>query len=118
MMGHLYKHNIKPGGVHVLSLLHSEKVIRYSRFYDGTTETQEAVAKAVGSDYPEEVAILMDIAIGQLTDHGYVSVTLLSEKLADGEPDYEIRLTPLGVQAVEENWNLPYGDVTALGEKP
>jgi hypothetical protein len=106
-MGFSYDHDVERAGLYLLGLLKSEGRVRYSRFYDGTDETYEAIIRAMG--YPEEgdsylpecPEHLIDLAAWQLETGGIVKITPLAEKLADGEQDYTIELTEEGRQFLE-----------------
>ena len=101
-MGYVSVHNVKKAGDYLLRVLLDSGEVRYSRFYDGTDETQAAVLKGMGfpeegEDYePESPELLLDLAAYELERQGFVRITMLDTKLADGEPDYLIELTEQG----------------------
>jgi hypothetical protein len=108
-VGYSYAHDIEKAGLFLLGLLWREGSVRYSRFFDGSDETQAELLQGMGfakegEDYlPECPEHLMDLATGQLSKAGIVKITWLSEKLADGEPDYQIELTEKGRLFVESD---------------
>jgi hypothetical protein len=111
-MGHAYGFQTKPAGDYLLSILKLEPLIAYSRFYDGTDETEQALIAGMACvDEPECPAVLMDLAIGLFTDMGIVTVSNLAEKLADGEQDYEIRLTDTGKQFISQGAEYTFPDL-------
>src|SRR5690242_5652653 len=81
-----------------MGLLRTEPVIPYSRFYDGTVETAKALNRTLGLDendwLPNEG--LMDLAVAELEDAGFVKTEELPDILADGEADYQVSLTDTG----------------------
>src|SRR5262249_2493869 len=106
-MGFSYAHNIEKAGGYLLALLQVENSVRYSRVYDGTDATEEALLRGMGfgpaidgdteDDYvPDNAATLMDLAVAELKQGGIVKTTVLDDQLADGEPDYLIELTDKG----------------------
>jgi hypothetical protein len=115
-VGYSYAHDIEKAGLFLLGLLLREGSVRYSRFYDGTDETQTQLLRGMG--YPEEgedfepdnPETLMDLAAGELSDGGIVKITFLSEKLSDDEPDYLIELTEKGRSFVEGGGRFEFWD--------
>lgn len=105
---------IEMGAKHLLSLLAMESLVRYSRFYDGSEETSLKLEEAIGIE--EEcrgwycAEIIMDFAIHQLAEQGIVESKELDEKLADGQKDYEVYLTPRGKQALLQNATFRFWD--------
>lgn len=53
---------------------------------------------------------LIDLAVGQLEYAGLVATKELEDKLADGHPDYEIRLTEQGRAFLEHGGAFEYED--------
>lgn len=88
---------------HILACLRETPTIRYSRFYDGTEETENALRKIVGlDDDSDEAEIFMDDAADQLKQAGFVELKDLEIELVDGNPDYEIILTEVGRQMLAQ----------------
>lgn len=112
-MGWLSSSNLGAAGKHLMEVLAAEGgKVRYSRFYDGKDEKHEELMKALGLDSdwvsPE---LLMDESIGLLEKAGFVTTTFLSEKLADGEPNYEIALTVAGWELARSGKTLQFPDI-------
>jgi hypothetical protein len=106
-MGYSYANNIEKAGLYLLSLLRIEQRVRFSRFYDGTDETEEALLRGMGygpaidgvaeDDYvPDNAATLMDLAAAELEQGGIVKKAMLEDLLEDGHQDYLIELTESG----------------------
>ena len=97
-MGYLDRTTIERAARYLLSLFEHTPQIRYSEhFYDGTEETGEALRDALGLEdgwYSPE--LLVDVAASQLQAMGVVETKPLDERMADGEPDCEIRITDKG----------------------
>ena len=87
----------------LLAILKSEENVRYCRFYDGTTETEERLAKQFGVevDSDESPACIMDDVVWEFVQKGIVTKTNLPEKLSDGENDYLIELTEKGRESLK-----------------
>jgi hypothetical protein len=113
LMGWVYAHNLKKVGDYLLGVLARESAVPYSRFYDGSDETADALCRACGFDthYSEEVACRMDDAVGQLQAAGLVKTTELSQLLSDGTHDYRIEITPLGSSFLEKGEKFAYRDM-------
>jgi hypothetical protein len=113
-MGYTNADVIELGAKHLLSILVHESPIRYSRFFDGSEKTSRKLENAIGIEparrgwYPVEH--IMDLAVYELSDQGIVQTKSLNEKLVDGEPDYEIFLTPRGKEAHLRNDKLQFWD--------
>ena len=113
-MGYTPASRIESGAKYLLSLLAQESPIRYSRFYDGLEETSRKLADAIGLEenlrswYSAEHII--DLAVYELIEQGIVQTKQLTEKLVDGEPDYEISLTVSGKNADAKKEKLKFWD--------
>src|SRR5262249_16952265 len=111
-MGYATGSHIGLAGKYLLGILKEEGQIRYSRFYDGSDEAADALMKNCGyeseMDAPE---CMMDVAVAQLEHAGIVATRSLPEKLADGEQDYEIRLTDEGEQFLAGGQEFQFRDV-------
>jgi hypothetical protein len=87
---------------YLLSILADEPFIRYSKFYDGEESTETALRQGMGiSDDDADLysaEALMDDAVWQLAELGFVESEILPDLLSDGEPDYAIRLTTSGTE--------------------
>jgi hypothetical protein len=99
-MGMMYARHIAKAADHLMQILLAEARVPYSRFYDGTEETQRKLAEGMGMS-PEDAEWygaegIMDEAAAALAAQGYVKLTPLDEKLADDEPAYEIELLARG----------------------
>ena len=101
-MGQAHSHHIERAGLYLLRLLEREASVRYSRFSDGTDETQGELIKGMGfdpaaaDDVPDCPEVFMDVAVGQLEQGGIVRTEELAELLADGTNDYRIEITAEG----------------------
>lgn len=82
---------------YLMEILGREGSVPYSGFYDGTDETERSLAAQLDVD-PRytSVAILFDLAVFHLEHQDLVEKSDLPARLADGEPDYRITLTPRG----------------------
>ena len=120
-MGHSYRMEILEAGRHLLEVLRFEGCVRYSRFYDGTDATENALVRGMGygpelaglteDDYvPERPADLIDLAVKQLERKSIVKTTVLQELLADENPDYLIELTDEGRSQLATPWSLRFWD--------
>jgi hypothetical protein len=108
-MGWVYAEEIKKAANYLLCDILPDCIqVRYSRFYDGTEKTsKELVADMgypeLGSKYvPSCPELFIDLAAGELERQGFVKLTYLKERLADGEPDYLIELTLEGIEKMIE----------------
>ena len=105
---------IEAAAKHLLSILHSESPIRYSRFYDGSDKTSQRLADAIGLEPKSRgwysVEHIIDLAVYELEKQGVVKTRFLDERLMDGEPDYEIILTSRGKEALVRNERLQFWD--------
>src|SRR5687767_7963602 len=96
-MGYMHAEHVGKAGHYLLAGLNEEGAIRYSRFYGGSDDAAETLRRACGFENEMDAAeCTMDVAVGQLEAAGVVKTTHLADKLADGEPDYQIELTPEG----------------------
>jgi hypothetical protein len=104
---------IRATGLYLLEVLKSEKVVRYSRFYNNTPGTEDhLVAGAMPflvdskardlETIREEGHVLLEYAAWQLEDLGIVRIEELDENLVDGEPDFKIELTEKGSQVLAD----------------
>jgi hypothetical protein len=113
-MGYTPASRIESGAKYLLSLLVQESPIRYSQFYDGLEETSGKLAEAIGLE--EDLRNLfcaehiIDLAVYELLEQGLVQTKQLNKKLVDGEPDYEISLTPAGKKAYAQNVKIKFWD--------
>ena len=116
-MGHAYENDIESAGLYLLGLLKAETAVRYSRFYDGTDETQEDLIRGMGFDpegeayVPDCPEVFMDVAVGQLEEGGVVRTEQLPELLADETNDYRIELTDEGREFLERGDRLVFRSV-------
>lgn len=117
-MGWAYKHHTAAAGDYLLRLLIVETTIHYSRFYDATDATEAALLSGMGHGpegdadaAPDCPAAYVDNAVGQLEEAGLVVTRRTGGKLADGEPAYEIELTPAGREFAASGEKFPYYDM-------
>lgn len=84
----------------MLSVLIVNSPVRYSLFYDGTEDTSQKLAKAIGiADKDRDwycAEHVIDLAVFELEEQAIVEKKELPTSLPDGEPDYEIALTEQG----------------------
>jgi hypothetical protein len=109
-MGYSYEGDIERAGTHLLVILMAEGEVRYSRFYDGSNETHEALAEALEVDPDDCPEHLIDLAAWQLEDQEVVSINQLPDKLADEEPNYLITLTEKGRTLLAQGAKFRYYD--------
>jgi hypothetical protein len=120
-MGYSYANEIEQAAKYLLQLLKAEGSVRYSRFYDGLDETQEALLRGMGygsalagtseEDYvPECPEHLMDLAVAQLERQRVVRTTDLEDLLADENNDYLIELTDEGCSRLGRGDKLRFWD--------
>lgn len=106
---------LNQAGAYLLSVLKQETPIRYSRFYDGTDATRHKLIAGVGIDERDadwySVEAIIDDAVVLFEHIGVVERRLLEERLADGEPDYEIALTDKGRQFVARRKRFCFPDL-------
>ena len=104
---------IRATGLYLLEVLKSEKVVRYSRFYNDTPGSDKNLAAVVmpfvvdhescdAEDLCEEGHVMLEFAAWQLEDLGIVRTLPLDETLIDGERDYRIELTEKGRHVLAE----------------
>ena len=101
-MGYIPANVIKTGAQHLLSVLRQELAVKYSRFYDGTVATNDALAAALELEEYKNwycVAYVIDLAAYELEKQWMVRIAELPERLVDGTNNYEIALTEKGRQA-------------------
>lgn len=80
---------------YLLPILWEERSVRYSRFYDGTDECSDHLREDIGiRNELLSVELVVDLAFDVLEEHGVVRRTVLDNKLADGEHDYQIDIIP------------------------
>ena len=109
-MGYSYAHNISKAADYLLEILCSEIHVDYSRFYDGSEETEERLREEMGVDR-ESVCSLIDLAAIQLEEQGIVKTTALDVKLADEHPDYRIELTEEGCEKLVAGYEPKFRDM-------
>lgn len=98
-MGYCPAEPLTNGARLVLDALKESERVAYSYFYDGTDARDQFLMVELGlEDDFYGVASLIDFSVTQLEEAGLVTTRDLDTTLADGEPDYEIRLTPQGKQ--------------------
>lgn len=102
-MGMSYASEQEKAARHLVKILQEKGGrVHYSHFYDGTDETCRRLHEGMGIDIEEEGELdgaeaYMDEAAAAMADQGFVEIVWLDgEKLADGEPAYEIVLTDAG----------------------
>jgi hypothetical protein len=106
-MGYRSVDEIEKAGWYLLAILKVEGSVHFSRFYDGTEETEETLLCGMGfgpaidgdaeDDYvPENAFSLIDIAAEELARGGIVKTTYLADLLAQEVQDYLIELTDKG----------------------
>ena len=121
-MGYTNATVIELGAKHLLSILAHDSSTRYSRFYDGSEETSRKLEDAIGLEQECRgwycVEHIMDLAVYELSVQGIVETKILNESLVDGEPDYEIFLTPRGQQAHLQKDKLNFGTQSDLPVSP
>src|SRR5262249_46760285 len=104
---------IRATGLYLLEILKSEKVVRYSRFYNHTPGTEDrlvagSIPFVVDSEacdaegLHEEGHVMLEYAAWQLEDLGVVRIKELDEDLVDGDPDFQIELTDKGAQVLAD----------------
>ena len=104
---------IRATGLYLLEVLKSERVVRYSRFYNYTPGTEERLVAGampfVGDSeacdaeaLSEEGHVMLEFAAWQLADLGVVRIVFLEENLVDGYPDFQIELTEKGAQVLAD----------------
>lgn len=101
-MGSISRFSIQKAADHLLRVLLEQKTVRYSEsYYDGSDEQESRLVEEMGLDpslgsWGPSPAILIDQAVWQLENLGWVEVDELDDRLCDGEQDYSIELTRLG----------------------
>jgi hypothetical protein len=104
---------IRATGLYLLEVLKSEKVVRYSRFYNHAPGTEDRLVDGPmpfvaddescdAEDLREEGHVMLEYAAWQLEDLGVVRITFLDENLVDGNPDFQIELTEKGAQVLND----------------
>jgi hypothetical protein len=112
-MGYFYKDQIEKAGLYLLDILDKKHQVSYDYFYDGTNEKHYHLVEAIGindneTDETSAVEILLDIAVIELNEFGIVSITQLESKLADGELNYQIKLTDKGRNIIRNNKKIDF----------
>jgi hypothetical protein len=95
-MGYMNDQYIKNAANHLLDILKNESLVNFSRFYDGTEETDNKMAKIIGT---EDASVAMDCAIIQLIDQRIVKTKKAIDILGEDACGYEghnIILTDFG----------------------
>ena len=111
-MGYVYADYITRGAEVVLSVIADTERVAYSYFYDGTEERCSSLARELGTeDDMVSAELVIDLAVGQLSDAGWVVTNELTTKLADDEFDYEIVLTRKGKTALTSGLKFKGHDV-------
>src|SRR5262245_31575137 len=98
-MGYFHADDIEKAGRYLLSVLRVEGTVHYSRFFNGTDDTEQAIVDGMGFDEdecPDCPVFLIDLAAYQLENEGFVKLAMLDDELCDGEQDYQIELTTKG----------------------
>ena len=112
-MGTAYGHYIENAARYLLSVLETRDWVDYSTFYDGTETTAERLRQAVEpnpDDNSQSPELMMDLAVGQLTEQGIVEFIELDSKLSDEENDYRIAWAKGGRETLKER-TLLFRDV-------
>jgi hypothetical protein len=96
-------------------LLKETPVIPYSYFYDGTDRTRNRLIQGVGISESDAdwygVEALVDDVVVILDKNGFVEQRILEEKLADGQPAYEIRLADKGRRLIASGRPVRFPDL-------
>lgn len=101
-MGMIYAGNLEKAARYLVQVLNeNDGRVHYAHFYDGSEETALALYTGLGVGEGEGEWMgaegVMDEAAAAMEAQGFVKrVWLDGEKLADGEPAYEIHLTDGG----------------------
>jgi hypothetical protein len=100
-MGHVPCSEIQKAANHLLHKLTEQEHIRYSNtYYDGSKEQELRLRQEMQLDLDDTIpALLVDLAVYQLENIGWVEKQELECRLCDGEPDYTIALTLDGRRA-------------------
>lgn len=92
--------SIERAGRYLLGRLRDSPEIPFSEFFDGSLRTQSRLVDgidlpddAVDWPYPER---LMEHAIYQLEEQGFIKTERLTSKLRDGTPDFVVHWAPRG----------------------
>jgi hypothetical protein len=103
-MGMMYAHHQERAAHYLIQvLLDNALSVRYSYFYDGSDEANERIRTAMGIKEGEDICaeLALDLAADALAEAGIVTLTDLTNKLADGEPDYRIEIPEEGLERLE-----------------
>ena len=99
---------IRNAAYHLLNILKTESLVDFSRLYDGTEETNNEMAKIIGS---EDAAVAMDCAIIKLIDQHIIkaqkAIGSLSED-ACGYEGHDILLTDFGKKQLATGAKLEF----------
>jgi hypothetical protein len=96
-MGTVSGPNISKAARRLLADLARDGSVLYSRYYDGTAETEARLAAELSVDAGwTPPAVLFDLAVFHLENENLVERADTDGRLDDGEPDYRITLTPRG----------------------
>lgn len=92
-MGYAPAHLIERAAKYLLSLLHEQDQLQYSKaIYDGSDEKHEELMRALGLENDQYSAEgLVDLAASQLEEQGILKCETLESRLADGENDFLIK---------------------------
>ena len=97
-MGYMNDQYIRNAGNHLLDILKNESLVNFSRFYDGTEETNNKMAKIISL---EGASIAMDCAIIQLIDQRIIKAQKAIGNFGEdacGFEGHNIMLTDFGKQ--------------------
>ena len=86
----------------IFQKLQGNGIFLYSEIYDGSERTHQELNMNLGADdhhCPAE--ILVDLAVFQLENAGFLETEPLGTKLADGENDYRVTITQKGRKFVK-----------------
>ncbi len=110
-MGMMYAHHQEKAARYLVKVLEEQGGrVHYGYFYDGTEATALRLYEGMGIDRDQGEWIgaegVMDEAAVAMKAQGFVEIAWLNgEKLADGEPAYEIVLTDEGRKMLAAgNW--------------
>ena len=108
-MGHLYAHNIEKAAKYLVDVMDAEESIDYTRFYDGSDETDRKLQEATGLG--DNAIVHMDTAVYILEENGVFEITPLESLLADGENNFLITWTGGGRELIQSGEGWKFCDV-------